>query len=58
MPIKDCITDGNKLYCWNDETREVDVYTRTSMPVERCPKNIVVQLMHLLNEKKENEVRV
>jgi len=52
MPLKDCVLGGdNKLYCWNDETGEIDVYVRSSQRVEKCPPDVVARLMHLLSQK-------
>ena len=53
MPEKDCVTYGNKVYCWNEITKRIDVYTRKSIPVENCPKEILVQLMQALKTRKE-----
>lgn len=53
MPIKDCVRKGDKLYCWNNETNQIDIYTRKSMPVEKCPHEILSELMHLLGQKLE-----
>jgi hypothetical protein len=51
MPERECVTEDNNLYCWNDKTLEVDVYTRASVPVEKVPKQVLVKLMHLFSEK-------
>ena len=51
MPEKDCVTIGNKIYYWNDETGEIDVYTRRSMQADQCPPEILVRLLRLLGGK-------
>jgi hypothetical protein len=51
MPEKECVTEDNTLYCWNDITLEVDVYTRASIPVEKVPKHVLVKLLHLLSKR-------
>ena len=53
MPLKDCIQDGDKLYCWNNETGKIDVYTRKPIAIEKCPTFIIERLMKLLAEKRQ-----
>jgi hypothetical protein len=52
MPEKDCVSDDNLLYCWNDKTLEIDVYTKSSLPVDKVPKHVLVKLMHQLSARK------
>ncbi|MCL2293301.1 MAG: hypothetical protein FWC36_00305 [Spirochaetes bacterium] len=55
MPLKDCIRNGDKLYCWNSETKEIDVYTRKTISLNNCPAEIIRQLMDLLDKKAKGE---
>ena len=53
MPIKDCVKEDDILYCWNNETGKIDVYTRKSIPAEKCPTAVIGRLMKLLADKKQ-----
>ena len=53
MPTKDCIKVGDKIYCWNKETKRIDVYIRKSINVEKCPPSILAELMCLLGDKSD-----
>ena len=48
---KECITVGKKIYCWNNQTKKIDVYIRKSMSIEECSPAIVTLLMELLGDK-------
>ena len=48
---KDCICTGNAWYYWAEHKGEVLVYTRTSLPLEKCPKEIIVRLLNRINER-------
>jgi len=54
MPTKNCVIVGNKTYCWNNETKQIDIYIRKSMPVEKCSPAVVSLLMELLGDKTSN----
>jgi len=54
MPEKDCVKVGETVYCWNKETKKIDVYTRKTISVEECSPAIVSLLMDLLSEKQKD----
>ena len=56
MPNKDCITVGEKIYCWNNDTKQIDIYIRKSIPVEQCSPAVVTLLMELMSEKNQNNI--
>jgi len=51
MPTKDCVTVGEKIYCWNNETKQIDIYIRKSVPIEQCSPAVVSLLMELLGDR-------
>ena len=46
-----CVKYNGVSYCWNFETKKVEVFTRESIDTNDCPVEVMYELMVLISEK-------
>jgi hypothetical protein len=57
MPDVMCVKRGDKSFCLNFETGQVDVCTKSVVSVDECPKDVVRELVYILSERLKEKQR-
>jgi hypothetical protein len=45
-----CIKYLGKTYCWDQEKRVVEVYTKTIQPLKKCPEKVIQGIIKIIQE--------
>jgi len=51
MPEMVCVKRNGVSYCWNFETKRIEIFTKETVDVKDCPADVMYDLLVLVSEK-------